>query len=169
MPEAAGLAPSARRHLHLGVDVAGGFPGAAPPHGIEGDGFVRLLVDGVGGLGGRGRARPRGRARVDFGGQLRLGGHGRLGPGRLGRQGEKARPGEEGASERPRLGGGCSPGARPTSRGPSPPAGPAPALDPPFAAPLPLSQSLQPNTSFCSPGPSFGVGVTFCNFLTVGL
>lgn len=80
-------------HVHLGIDVAGGFPRAAPAHGVEGYGLVRLLVDGVGGLGGRGRAGSRSRACVDFGGQLRFSGDTRFRPGRLEGLGEKQRPG----------------------------------------------------------------------------
>lgn len=83
------VTPCPQLHLHLGINVAGGFSGAAPAHGIESYGLLRLVVDGVGGLEGRGRAGSRSRACVDFGGQLRLGGDRRLGPGRLGRLGEK--------------------------------------------------------------------------------
>lgn len=38
--------------FHLHINVAGGFPGAAPAHGVEGYGFIRLVVDRIGGLGG---------------------------------------------------------------------------------------------------------------------
>lgn len=75
-------------HLHLGINVAGGFPRAAPAHSIEGYGFVRLVVDGVGGLGGQGPAESWCWACVGFGGQQRFGGDGRLGSRRLGGLGE---------------------------------------------------------------------------------
>lgn len=35
--------------IHLSIDITRSIPRAAPPHGIEGYGFIRLLVDGVNG------------------------------------------------------------------------------------------------------------------------
>jgi hypothetical protein len=77
--------------FHLCIDVAGCFPRAAPAHGVEGYGFIRLLVDRVAGLRGWGWAGSWCGACVDFGGQLRLGRDWRLGPGQLVRLGEVRR------------------------------------------------------------------------------
>lgn len=35
--------------IHLSIDITRSVSRAAPPHGIEGYGFIRLLVDGVNG------------------------------------------------------------------------------------------------------------------------
>lgn len=162
VPEDAGGPPGPRRdlHLHLRIDVARGFPGAAPPHGVEGDGLVGLLVDGMGGLGGGGRAGFRSRACVDFGGQLGLRRQGRLGPGLLGSLGEKARPEGRGRQSDP---GGAEAAAGVLEAPPPGPRGPAPR----WARPLPSLSPSEPNTSLGSPAPSFCVGVTFCNFLRI--
>lgn len=73
--------PHSRWTIQLSIDITRRVPRAAPPHGIEGYGFIRLLVDRVNGCG---PMRSCSRMCIDFKRKLRLGRDGGLGSGCLG-------------------------------------------------------------------------------------